>query len=110
MTKNTILATAAAALSAVVLAMPLLAGSASASTTSKLLNCQSSSKQKVVDCCQRILSKNDRPQWMTQGSDSCSNAVKCIVGQRKCYVYIPNQIDTGRSSRDRTANIRGGKI
>ena len=117
MTKNTLFSTAAAALSAAVLAMPLLAGSASASTTSKLMSCQFDTKNKVVDCCQRVLRNEKRPMWMPAGNGGCSTVAKCVGGGKggkvaisyvaapgrkpKCGIYIPPTNDNGGRDDDK---------
>jgi hypothetical protein len=117
---------------AVIVAMPLMMSGAQASTTTKLLSCQADSRQKVVDCCQRILRTNTRPYWISSGTGACGAVVACKAGKsskptfaavvappKKCVVYIP-EIDTiggGKgddtpvpNSNPRNPNSRGGKI
>ena len=115
MTK-TALFTTAAAVSAAVLALPLLASSASASATSKLMSCQFDTKNKVVDCCQRVIRDEKRPMWMPAGNGGCASVAKCVGGGKKpsavaiayvptrkpkCGIYIP-QIQDGGGSNDDT--------
>lgn len=96
-----------AVLGAIFLA-PLMFTGAQASTTTKLLSCQANTKQKVVDCCERILRTNTRPYWISSGSGACGAAAVCsgggkppktyaalvVVKPKKCSIYIP---DTGSS-------------
>jgi hypothetical protein len=119
---------------AAIVAIPMMVSGAQASTTTKLLSCQADSRQKVVDCCQRILRTNTRPYWISSGTGACGAVVACKGGgkptkptfaavvvpkPKKCVVYIP-EIDTigdGKggdtpppNSNPRTPNTRGGKI
>ena len=119
---------------ATIIAMPLMMSGAQASTTTKLLSCQADSRQKVVDCCQRILRTNTRPYWISSGTGACGAVVACkAVGKpskpiltaavapkpKKCIVYIPGEDTIGGGKGDdtptpnsnpRTPNARGGKI
>jgi hypothetical protein len=114
-------------------AMPLMMSGAQASTTTKLLSCQADSRQKVVDCCQRILRTSTRPYWISSGTGACGAVVACKPGgkpskptfaavapkPKKCVVYIPGEDTIGGGKGDdtptpnnnpRTPNARGGKI
>jgi uncharacterized membrane protein len=103
----------ALALTGAFLALPLLVGDAKASTTSKLMNCRYDSRQKVMDCCQRVLRTESKPYWISSGAGSCSSVVKCVGGGKKttygvtasvankpkrCFVAIPNENSGGRNS------------
>lgn len=81
------------------MALPMLVGEAQASTTSKLMNCRFDTRQKVMDCCQRVLRTETRPYWISSGSGACSGAVQCYGGgnrqsyasntRRRCYIALP---------------------
>lgn len=99
----------ALSLTGAILALPLLVGDAKASTTSKLLNCRYDTRQKVMDCCQRVLRTESRPYWISSGTGSCGSVVKCVGGGKKatyatvankpkrCSIVIPND-DSSRGS------------
>jgi hypothetical protein len=103
-TLQTSLSLSAVALVGSLLAMPLLTSTANASVTSQLMNCQFNSKQKSIDCCQKILRTQNKPIWMINAGGSCSSVVKCVGGggakgplavtyvraPKRCVVYIPN--------------------
>jgi hypothetical protein len=110
-TLQTSLSLSAVAVIGSLLAMPLLTSEANASVTSQLMSCQFNSKQKSVDCCQKILRTQKKPIWMINAGGSCSSAVKCVGGGsrdraaltavpnvRKCRIYIleENGGDGGR--------------
>ncbi len=97
------------------LVLPSLLNGAKASTTSQLLNCRYDTRQKVMDCCQRVLRTNTRPYWISSGAGSCSAVISCVGGgkqpttyaatvvppnPKKCFVYIPSDesIDGGKSN------------
>jgi hypothetical protein len=100
----------ALALTGAFLALPLLVGDAKASTTSKLMNCRYDSRQKVMDCCQRVLRTESKPYWISSGTGSCSSVVKCVGGgkygatasivnkPKRCFVVIPNEDSHGDNS------------
>lgn len=104
------------------MAMPLFAGSANAGATSDLMRCKFNTKQKVVDCCQRILHDQQKPQWLPGGEGNCAAATKCVgtyksrqvaaiayvPAKPRCFITIPNNPTTdGDTPRVRQ---RGGKI
>jgi hypothetical protein len=113
MNKSTILAVSAASLSAALLSLSLLSAPANASTTSMLMNCKYNTKQKVIDCCQRILRKQPKPIWLEEGSSGCAAVAKCsktgpshsitYVPQR-CYIQIPSE--GGGTGSERTPQGR----
>jgi hypothetical protein len=88
-------------------ALPALTSAANASVTSNLMNCKYNSKQKTISCCQQVIRSKQLPQWFQNAGGSCSAVVKCVGGggnqnnitfiatprTRKCYVYIPNEVD-----------------
>jgi hypothetical protein len=104
-TFQTSLSLSAVAVIGSLLAMPLLTSEANASVTSQLMNCQFNSKQKSIDCCQKILRSEKKPIWMVNAGGSCSSVVKCVGGgnaprplsityvpkPKKCIVYIPDE-------------------
>lgn len=51
--------------------------SAQANTTDRLLQCQSSSKDRVVSCCETVMHREKRPLWFTENYRSCKTAVTC---------------------------------
>jgi hypothetical protein len=84
------------------LALPLLVGDAKANATSKLMNCRYDTRQKVMDCCQRVLRTESKPYWISSGLGSCSGAVRCVGGGKKptyatiaaikpkrCFIVVP---------------------
>jgi hypothetical protein len=90
----------------------IMSSGVQASTTTKLLSCQANSKQKVVDCCDRILRTNQRPYWITSGLGGCGGVVACKAGgkptktyfaavtvtkPKKCVVYIPDDSSSSSS-------------
>jgi hypothetical protein len=79
---------------AAIIAVPMMLTGAHASTTSKLMSCQANSKQGVIECCERILRNDRKPQWMGGFRGGCGTVVACSRGgargaRNKCYVYIP---------------------
>jgi hypothetical protein len=60
----------------------LLASSAQASVTSELNKCRYDTKQKVIECCNRVLRDEDKPQWMLESNRNCRSAAVCF-GQAK---------------------------
>jgi uncharacterized membrane protein len=103
----------ALALTGAFLALPLLVGDAKANTTSKLMNCRYDTRQKVMDCCQRVLRSESRPYWISSGTGSCGSVVKCVGGGKKpsystvasvvskpkrCFIAIPSEDSGGRNS------------
>ncbi len=102
----------AIALVGVLFAMPLVASTANANTTMKLLNCRFDSKSKVEDCCEKIMRTDAKPYWITGGGGSCGSVIKCVGGgksspvaatfvavvkPKKCFVYIPEEESIGGS-------------
>jgi hypothetical protein len=117
---------------AAIIAIPMLVSGAQASTTTKLLSCQANSKQKVVDCCERILRTNTRPYWISSGTGACGGVVVCKGGgkpsktvltavvaakPKRCMVYVPGEDTIGGGNGDdtppprtpRTPNTSRGK-
>jgi hypothetical protein len=112
---------------AAILAMPLMLSGANASTTTKLMSCQANSKQGVVECCERILRTEPRPQWMGGFRGGCGEVVACrgrgnstsygltaaiAVAPKRCGIYILEIQDGDGNSRkhnpQRSRNNRGG--
>ncbi len=106
------LSLSAIALVGVVFVMPLVASTANANTTMKLLNCRFDSKSKVEDCCEKIMRTNAKPYWIAGGGGSCGSVIKCVGGgksspvaatfvaavkPKKCFVYIPEVESIGGS-------------
>jgi hypothetical protein len=138
MTKTTLLAATAATFATALLAIPLLAGSANASVTSKLQNCRYDSREKVISCCEKVVRRGVKPFWMVQAGGTCGSVVVCkgggktsgrpvaaisVVAPRKpkCFVDMtpddtikgggPDTPNTPRTpSRGNTPNAAGGKI
>lgn len=63
-----------------ILATALLQGApaSAASVTSALKKCASGSRSATVHCCEEVLRKHKKPQWME--GRSCSAAVSCAPG------------------------------
>ncbi|MCA0433789.1 MAG: hypothetical protein LCH46_11040 [Proteobacteria bacterium] len=85
-------------------ALTLASAPASASTTSKLLACSGSSKGKVENCCQKIITRHNDPFWFRNAGGSCAAVIKCstktvsvgitYAGTKKvvvCAVVIPGE-------------------
>lgn len=82
-----------------------LAGSAQASTTSKLLQCKAGSRGAVIDCCQQIVRTRGAPIWLVS-SDNCSKAVSCGKYDKKKNCYMTTFILKPEGGND---NIPGKK-
>jgi hypothetical protein len=54
------------------------ATSANANTLSQLNKCRFDSKQKTVECCQRVFRDEGSAKWLLQGGNSCQKSVACI--------------------------------
>jgi hypothetical protein len=125
MTKTlNVLSLSSLALLGAMFALPVISSDANASATSQLMRCQFNTKQKVVDCCQRVLRDERKPQWMKATGGNCSSAAVCVPGGRqgraalsfasakpkpKCFIKIRHNdeptkggegIDSSRGQRD----------
>jgi hypothetical protein len=117
-----------AALATTLLAAPMIIAGAEASTTSDLQNCRYDSRQKTIECCDRIIRNVERlPQWWPTGQRNCSTAgvVKCFGGKRRglsavsyspsrrlrCFIEIPfenNGPSIGFGGSRRGGNLQRG--
>jgi hypothetical protein len=112
------------ALVGAIFALPAISSDANASATSQLMRCQFNTKQKVVDCCQRVLRDERKPQWMKEASGNCSSAAVCVPGKKqgrspisfvaakqkpKCFIKIRNYDEPikGGESPDTPREQRG---
>jgi hypothetical protein len=99
-------------------ALPAISSDANASATSKLMNCQFNSMQKTIDCCEKVLRKEDKPLWMIGSGTNCKSVAKCFGGgtvnsisyvpQRRCRIVILEQ-DGGNGDRQRGRSQRSGR-
>jgi hypothetical protein len=131
MTKTlNILSLSTLALVGAMFTLPAISTDANASATSKLMRCQFLTKQKVVDCCQRVLRTEKKPYWLHDTGGSCSSAAVCVPGKPaklalthvaavkkpRCFikmVYGDTPIKGGdtprRENNRRSPNHAGGK-
>ncbi len=84
---------------AAVTALALLAQTGTVQAATGLSQCTGSSKQGVIDCCNKYVAEHPQP-WMRQSHTSCSQAVGCRTSRasltsaklvKRCYVLRPGK-------------------
>ncbi|MFO1034852.1 MAG: hypothetical protein U1E15_12545 [Hyphomicrobiales bacterium] len=55
----------------------MASGESQASASSAIFKCHANSKDKVIECCQRIVQQRGRPNWMITSEADCSSAASC---------------------------------
>ena len=76
--------------------------------TNEVTSCRGTTKAQVQNCCDTVVRKHGKPQWMRLSGKNCASAVSCKGGSTIGVAAVASKVCTIQPSYNGKDNTKGG--